>query len=848
MASSLTTAYVQLLPSTEGMGSTLANELNSAAGTAGTSASSSFGNKFTRGLATVGGIGAAALAATTTAVVSFGKSAVEAGQSFDTSMSQLAATMGMTGDQINATEEQLASMSEEEKAATLEVQSSFESLRDFAQQMGNTTAFSASEAADGLNVLAMAGYDAESQISTLPGVLSLASAGGLSIADAADYATGILAGFSSETLSASEVADSLAKISSSAKGDVQSFGEALSTVAGMATTTGQSFDDMTVALGILGNNNYSASEAGNALSRTLKNIYQPTDSAKSAMQELGVAAYTAEGEARPLQDVLKDLNSSIDGMSDEAKNATLSKIFDSATLKSVPALLNNATDSWDELAATMEESEGAASAMADVQLDNLSGDITLFQSALEGAKIAISDELTPSLREFVTFGTDSLSSLTTAFQEGGISGAMSELGDILSEGIGNITTMLPDIVSAGASLMQSLFEGMITNLPLLADAAIEIIVNLADGISSSLPNLIPTIVEVILQITSTLIDHLPDLINAGLSIFSGLVEGLTQAIPIIIEALPDLIDSIIDTLVEALPMLQEGATTMFLAIVDALPEIIEALADALPEVIDSIADFLTNGGLETIATSSLTMFLAIVTSLPQILGSLLSALGDLIVNLGVALVDYQARIGGYAAELFAGLVDGLTEAAPKVIDAIKSKIEEWKTAISSKISEFKTIGGNLITGLWNGISDKASWLYNQITGMGDTIVTKVKNLFGVASPSKVFAEIGGYLAEGLEVGWETEIGDVKDNITKDMDMEGNLSLKYADASSGIGHYSNILASSGTSNSDALNGSRITLPIDINLGDTKLKEIIYEYMLTKTGDKTTALRLAQGGAY
>ena len=213
----------------------------------------------------------AAAAATGTAMIAFGKQSVETGMQFDSSMSQVAATMGTTVDQIGE-------------------------LRNFAQEMGSKTAFSATQAAEGMNILAMAGYDAEQQISVLPSVLNLAAAGGLDLAQSADYVTGVLAGFSHETLTASNIADTLATISASAKGDVQSFGEGLSTVAGMATTTGQKMKDMTVALGILGNNNVSASEAGDALSRTLKNLYQPTSSAEKAMKACN---YSVTSEKRP---------------------------------------------------------------------------------------------------------------------------------------------------------------------------------------------------------------------------------------------------------------------------------------------------------------------------------------------------------------------------------------------------------------------------------------------------------------------------------------------------------------------------------------------------------------------
>ena len=394
----------------------------------------SFGKLAGKGLATIAKVGVAAVTGAAGGIAYFAKKSIDAGQNFDSAMSQVAATMGTTVDQIGE-------------------------MRDFAQEMGSTTAFSASEAADAMNILAMAGYDAKENIATLPAVLNMAAAGGLGIAEAADYATGIIAGFSNETLNASDVADKLAVVASSAKGDVKSFGEGLSTVAGMANTTGQSMQDMTVALGILGNHNYSAAEAGNALSRTLKNIYQPTSAAKKAMDSLGIAAYDSTGKARPLQDVLKDINKATKDMSDEAKNEALSQIFDAVTLKSVPGLLNDCTTAWDELDAKISDSAGAAEKMAAVQLDNLEGDTTMFKSALEGAQIALSDGLNPALRFLVQSGTAGLEKLTNVFKKldkymtAGVNGfkSVKGVGSAVKDALSALATELFGVQSAFGS-------------------------------------------------------------------------------------------------------------------------------------------------------------------------------------------------------------------------------------------------------------------------------------------------------------------------------------------------------------------------------------------------------------
>ena len=147
MATNIATAYVQIVPSADGIGDSLEKELSGASSTAGTNASSSFGSSFSKGLTTVGKVGAAAIAATTTAVTSFGASAVSAGADFDSAMSQVAATMGYTMDELND--------------SSSEASQNIETLRNFAQEMGSSTAFSATEAAEALNYMALAGYDTE---------------------------------------------------------------------------------------------------------------------------------------------------------------------------------------------------------------------------------------------------------------------------------------------------------------------------------------------------------------------------------------------------------------------------------------------------------------------------------------------------------------------------------------------------------------------------------------------------------------------------------------------------------------------------------------------------------------
>jgi phage-related protein len=185
-----------------------------------------------------------------------------------------------------------------------------------------------------------------------------------------------------------------------------------------------------------------------------------------------------------------------------------------------------------------------------------------------------------------------------------------------------------------------------------------------------------------------------------------------------------------------------------------------------------------------------------------------------------------------AGSFFAGIGTALAEKASEVLTNIKAKVAEWVNAVKEKVNDWKTAGQNLIAGLWSGISDKAQWLYSQITGMGSTIVSKVKSLFGIASPSKVFAEIGGYLAEGLGEGWNEEIQNVRNDIDSDLNFKGSIDTT-------------AVTSSPVS---TLNGATIELHDYINLGDTELKEVVSKYTIQQIDNETRATVVAQGGFY
>lgn len=516
---------------------------------------------------------AAAIGAASVAVIGFGKASISTGAAFDSSMSQVAATMGTTTDQIGE-------------------------LRDFAMEMGANTAFSAQQAADALNYMALAGYDAEQSMEVLPNVLNLAAAGGIELAAASDMVTDAQSALGLSMEESAELVDKMAMASSKSNTSVAQLGEAILTIGGTAKNLAGGTTELSTALGILADNGIKGAEGGTALRNIVLSLSAPTDTAAKAMKNLGVEVFDTNGNMRPLNETFGDLEKALSTMTQGKQTQVLSDIFNKVDLKSVNALLANTGDRFDELSGYIDNAAGAAADMADTQLDNLAGDVTLFKSALEGAQIVVSDQLTPTIREFVQFGSEGVSALATAFQEGGLSGAMKAVGPLISDLIAMISGMLPDVIAAGGQLLGALVEGLIENLPLLVEGAAQIIVTLADGIAGSLPELIPTIVDVVFQIVETLIDNVDMLVDASIEIIVALADGLINALPKLIEKAPVIIDKFLNAILDNTPKLLRAGIDLIVklaaGIIGNIPEVIATVPKIIAAIVGAYADYFSD--------------------------------------------------------------------------------------------------------------------------------------------------------------------------------------------------------------------------------------------------------------
>lgn len=577
------------------------------------------------------------------------KASVGVGMSFQSSMSQVAATMGVGVDQI-------------------------QSLTDKAKEMGSTTAFTATQAADALNYLALAGYDANKAAEVLPSVLNLAAAGGMDLAYASDLVTDAMASLNLEAnkQNVDEFGNKLAKAASKANANVSQLGEAILTVGGTAANLKGGTTELTTALGLLANVGIKGAEGGTHLRNIILSLQSPTDDATKLMEQLGLQVYDAQGNMRGLNDILTDLSTVMAGMTQGQKDSVINALFNKTDLAAVNGLLAAQGEQWESLAQQIDAAgeaagdSGAMAQMAETQLDNLQGSVTIMQSALEGLQLGIYDYLEPSLNEAAKWGSECFSTLTSALSEGGPEAMLQAAGQIISDLAASVTAQLPGLVTSGTEIIVQLAEDIVAATPAMLDAAAGVMAALAQGIANNLPSLITSATKLIVQFTHYLSDHAGDLMDAGIQIVEQLIIGIT----------------------------------------DNLPQLITAAAEL-------IAKFSA----------------ALISHLPDLL------------NCGAALLTT--------------LVDGIIRSIENLGEAALACIAKLTGVWDGSMDEWGHIGENIVTGLLNGITGTWDTLVSTVKGKVSGMVSTVKNVLGIHSPSKVFTEIGENVTQGLVNGINT---------------------------------------------------------------------------------------------
>lgn len=284
----------------------------------------------------------------------------------------------------------------------------FDKLTAKAKEEGATTKFTAKDSADAFGYMAMAGWKTEDMLQGIDGIMSLAAASNEDLATTSDIVTDALTAFGLKASDSGHFADVLAQASANANTNVGMMGESFKYVAPVAGALKYSVEDVSLALGLMANASVKGSMAGTSLKTSLANMAAPTDKMEAAMDKYGISLTKRNGEMKTMHEVLDNLRSSLGGLSETEQTAAASTIFGKEAMAGMLAIINASEDDYNKLTAAVNNADGASQQMADTMLDNMNGSFTLLQSAVDGAKIALGERLSPYLREFATWITNKM--------------------------------------------------------------------------------------------------------------------------------------------------------------------------------------------------------------------------------------------------------------------------------------------------------------------------------------------------------------------------------------------------------------------------------------------------------
>ena len=733
----------------------------------------------------------------TAGVTALGTASVTTAANFESSMSQVQATMGITKDAMSTVNGQSVN--------------TMDTLSKLAKKMGAETAFSASECAEALNYLALAGYDTQQMCDTLPTVLNLAAAGDIALADASDMVTDAMSALGMGVDEAETMVDQMAKTASTTNTSVAQLGEGILTIGATAKSIKGGTAELNTALGILANNGIKGAEGGTHLRNIILSLQNPTDKAAAQMEALGISVYDSEGNMRSMNDILGDLNKSMDGMTSAEKSNIIGTIFNKTDLSSVNALLANTGSTWDSLQKSITESGGAAQQMADTQLDNLQGQITILKSALEGLAISFGELLMPAIKQIVGWVqkfVDWLNGLsegtkktvvTIALLAAALGPVLIVIGKVISA-VGTIMTVVPKIagvINTVKGAFAALNTTMLANPIVLIIAAIAALVaafiylwNNCDGfrqfwidlwenvkqvaitVWNAIKEFFSQVWETIKTIFSTVFEVIKTLVTTYFNLYKTIIETVFNVIKTVITTIWEAIKgvfttvfNVIKTLVTTyfniyktiiqtvLTIIQTVITTVWNTIKTVITTVLNAIKTIFSTVWNAIKTIISAvvSGIKGLITGD---FTAVKNSITTIMNTIKSTITTIWNTIRSTISTVLGAIKGAVTSVFNGIVNAVKGAMGNVLNAVKTGFSNVKNHITGLASQAFTWGKDLVMGIVNGIKSCIGAVGDAVKGVAD----KIKSFLHFSVPDEGpltdyeswMPDFMGGLAKGIE--------------------------------------------------------------------------------------------------
>lgn len=741
----------------------------------------------------------------TAGVTALGTASVTTAANFESSMSQVQATMGITKDAMSTVNGQSVN--------------TMDTLSKLAKKMGAETAFSASECAEALNYLALAGYDTQQMCDTLPTVLNLAAAGDIALADASDMVTDAMSALGMGVDEAETMVDQMAKTASTTNTSVAQLGEGILTIGATAKSIKGGTAELNTALGILANNGIKGAEGGTHLRNIILSLQNPTDKAAAQMEALGLSVYDSEGNMRSMNDILGDLNKSMDGMTSAEKSNIISTIFNKTDLSSVNALLANTGETWDSLQKSITDSGGAAQQMADTQLDNLQGQITILKSALEGLAISFGELLMPTIKQIVGWvqkfvdwlngmndGTKKVI-MTVALLAAALGPVLIVIGKVISA-VGTIMTVVPKIagvINTVKGAFAALNTTMLANPITLIIAAIAALVaafiylwNNCDGfrqfwidlwenvkqtavtVWNAIKEFFAQVWETIKTIFSTVFEVIKTLVTTYFNLYKTIIQTVFNTVKTVITTIWEAIKGVFTTVFNAiktlvtmyfniyktiiqtvLTIIQTVITTVWNTIKTVITTVLNAIQTIFSTVWNAIKTIIIAvvGAIKGLITGD---FTAVKNSITTIMNTIKSTISTIWNTIKSTISTVLGAIKGAVTSVFSGIVNAVKSAMGNVLSAVKSGFSNVKNHITGLASQAFTWGRDLVMGIVNGIRS----CIGAVADAASSVASKIRSFLHFSVPD-----------EGPLTDYESWMPDFMDGLAKGIEKSRGMIQK-----------------------------------------------------------------------
>ena len=696
----------------------------------GESAAKKSGDGFTVLKGILANLATAGIAVAAGAVKDFCSEVVEIGQTFETSMSKVSALSGATGDDL----------------ATLEAK---------ARELGASTTFSASQAADALGYMALAGWDTEQMLAGVGSVLTLAQAGEMELAAASDLVTDYLSAFNMEASETARMVDVLAYAQANANTTVEGLGMAFKNCAANANAAGMDVETTSAAISMMANQGLKGSEAGTALNAVLRDMTAKMEDGAIAIGEQSVAVMDAEGNYRDFTDILADVQAATNGMGDAEKAAALQSTFTADSIKGLNLMLNAGADEMVGFRDELYGCAGAAEETAATMTDNLGGDLAAMNSAFEELSLKIYDGLQEPLRSAVKFITGTvvpgiegfMAWLTTGTQEFDEFGnVVGETASPLSQLASTVQSMVPVLAAAGGALLAYEGYSLAVTVAEKARAAATTLVDNATKLLNGTMKLNP--IGIVITLIGALVAAFLYLWNTSEE-FRNFWIGVWDAVKAAVQPLADwVMANVITPLVSKFQEFQTlfaglwdaivanvtSAWEQIAPIVQAGMQVIQTIIGAVMPVIQAAWD----GAWGLISS----VFTAIWDNISNTVNTVMGVIQGIIqVVTGIISGDWDA-VWSSIKQIVESIVNGILQAGANVFNALTSIISSvltgiynvwasiWNSVFSVASSIWNAISSNIggvVNGIWNNITSTFNSLVGTVLGIFNSVREAITN-------------------------------------------------------------------------------------------------------------------------